>query len=170
MIERTLILIKPDGVARGLSATLLARFEQVGLKLAAIKIVHPTEEQAKKHYLYDDIATRHSDAIWHQLIEYLTEAPVVVAAFTGVGAIEIARKLAGPTEPKAAPAGTIRGDFCHQSYAACNAAGKAVRNVIHASADRPDAERELAVWFYPEEILNYRRTDDFEHYLGTQGG
>lgn len=168
MIESTLVLIKPDGVARGLSATLLARFERVGLKLAAVKLVLPDQDKAKRHYLYEDIATRHSEAIWHQLIEYLTEAPVVVAAFTGIDAIAIARKIAGPTEPKGAPPGTIRGDYCHQSYAVCDAAGKAVRNVIHASADEADAERELAVWFTPDEILSYRRTDDFEHYLGIR--
>jgi nucleoside-diphosphate kinase len=167
MIESTLVLVKPDGVARGIATSVLSRFERVGLKLSAIKMVHPTAEQAKSHYLQEDIATRHSEAIWLQLIDYLTEAPVLVAAFSGVGAIEIARKIAGPTEPRTAPPGTIRGDYCHQSYAVCNAAGKAVRNVIHASADEADAERELSVWFSRGEILSYRRTDDYEHYLGT---
>ncbi len=167
MNERTLILIKPDGLARGLSSILLSRFERVGLKLEGIKLLYATTEQAKKHYLFDDIATRHSETVWNQLIEYITEAPVLVTVFSGVSAIEIARKIAGPTEPRKAPPGTIRGDYCHQSYAVCDSSGQAVRNVVHASADEADAEREISVWFLPEEIFSYRRTDDYEHYFGS---
>jgi nucleoside-diphosphate kinase len=166
MIEQTLIIIKPDGMARGLATTILSRFEKVGLKLEGIKILKATIEQAKQHYLYEDIATRHNETVWKLLIEYITEAPILVAVFSGDFSIEIARKIVGPTEPRQAPPGTIRGDYCHHSYALGDKAGKAVRNIIHASADSNDAKREIGVWFSSDELFNYRRVDDFEHYLG----
>ena len=167
MTEQTLILIKPDGLARGLTTKILARLECAGLKLEGIKILQPTIEEAKHHYLYEDIAVRHNDKIWEQLLEYITEAPIVVAVFSGNFAIEIARKIVGPTEPRQAQPGTIRGDYCHHSFAIGDEASKAVRNLIHSSANSDDAKREISVWFKPDELITYKRIDDYEHYLGT---
>jgi nucleoside-diphosphate kinase len=166
MTEQTLIMIKPDGVARGLTTLILSRFERAGLKLEGIKVLQSTIEDAKRHYLYGDITVRHNEKIWKNLIEYITESPIVVAVFSGNFAIEIARKIVGPTEPRLAQPGTIRGDYCHHSYAIGEKASKAIRNLIHASSDSDNAKREIAVWFRPNELIQYKRIDDYEHYLG----
>lgn len=157
--ERTLVLIKPDGVRRALIGKIVGRFERAGLKVSALRMTAPTRKMAETHYDYDDIAGRHSEAIWRQLVEYIAGRPVVAAVLEGDGVINVVRKMCGSTEPASAPPGTIRGDYCHVGYGLANRTGSAVRNVVHASADPADAEREIPIWFRPEEILTFERAD-----------
>ncbi len=164
-METTFCLIKPDGVRRGLVGEILTRFERLGLKITALKMVVPTRELAGQHYTYEDIAVRHGEPVRNALIDFITSGPVVAFAVEGVSAIENVRRLCGATEPLKAAPGTLRGDYAHHTFAHTKALGVAVRNLIHASADARDAERELALWFAAAEYVTYRRADQAEHFL-----
>jgi len=164
-METTLCLIKPDGVRRGLVGEILQRFERMGLKITAMRLVTPSAELAGTHYSYEDIAVRHGEAVRDALISFITSGPVVAFAVEGVSAIENVRKLCGATEPLKAAPGTIRGDFAHHTFAATKVLDEAVRNLIHASSDPKDAARELALWFTPQDYVHYRRADQNEHFL-----
>lgn len=164
LIERTLIIIKPDGVRRGISMEILSRFEKVGLKIVGLKMVHVDRAFAERHYTYEDIAVRHGEEIRNQLLDYIIESPVIVVAVEGLSAVSVVRKICGKTEPASADPGTIRADYCHQSYALCDLTKKAVYNVIHASATLPEAKNEVALWFSDEELFSYRRSDEIEHF------
>ncbi len=164
MIQRTLVLIKPDGVRRGLTGEILNRFEDVGMKIVGMKMVWLDEDFAKKHYRYDDIAARHGEEIWQNLLEFIQEGPVVAAVLEGVEAVEVVRKMCGETEPKSATPGTIRGDYAHHSYDLADDRGMAVRNVVHASATPEEAKQEVDLWFEEDEIHGYKRADELDHY------
>ena len=164
-VERTLVLVKPDGVRRGLSCEVLARLERSGMKLIGLKMVTIDREFAERHYTWEDIGARHGDEIRSQLLDYITEDPVVAAVFEAVSAVANARKLCGSTEPASAAPGTIRGDYCHETYSFANDAGKAVHNLLHASATLAEAKEELSLWFEEGELQRYRRSDEAEHLL-----
>ena len=150
MIEQTLVLVKPDGVQRGLVGEIIRRFERVGLKIVAMKMVHVDEKFAKEHY------AEHVDKKFYPGLEaMITMGPVVALSLEGVDAIPLVRKMVGATEPKSAAPGTIRGDFTHVSYGHADEKGIGVKNVIHASADERDAKKELALWFTEEEVHSY---------------
>ncbi len=159
VLERTLVLVKPDGVARGLTGEIIKRFEQRGLKIIALKLVQVDMDHAKQHYT-DDITKRHGEKIRNQLLKYVTGGPVVAMIIEGVDAISNVRKITGATESKSAAPGTIRGDFTHVSYAHADAKGVPVRNVIHASGDEADAKHEVALWFSIDEICDYKRAGE----------
>jgi nucleoside-diphosphate kinase len=162
-LEKCLVLVKPDGVRRGLASKILGRIERTGIKLIALKMVQVDRSFAERHYTYEDIGVRHGDEIRNQLLDYITEGPVVAAVFDGIGCISVIRKLCGSTEPAKSAPGTIRGDFCHHNYAFCNDVKRSIRNVIHASASVEEAKAEIAIWFQPNEFFNYRRSDQEEH-------
>ena len=164
-METTFCLIKPDGVRRGLVGDILQRFERMGLKITAMKLMMATTELAGRHYTYEDIAIRHGEAVRNALIAFITSGPVVVFAVEGVSAVENVRKLCGATEPLKAAPGTIRGDYAHHTFAVTKPIGESVRNLIHASADTTDATRELALWFTSADYVAYRRNDQNEHFL-----
>ena len=181
-MERTLILIKHDGVQRGLTGEIIKRFEQKGLKIAGMKMVQPTKETADKHYVItpewtkklgentrksaekkgikvketdEEIAKRiHS---WNS--EYLQEGPVIAIVFEGYHAIEIGRKLIGNTEARKAEIGTIRGDFSVDSYAVAEDKKRSVRNLIHASEDKTQSDNEINLWFKKEELYDYTKKE-----------
>lgn len=155
MIEKTLVLVKPDGVQRGIVGEIITRFERVGLKIAAMKLVQVDAEFSKQHY-----AEHVGKKFYAGLEAMITEGPVVAMALEGVEAIPVVRKLVGGTEPKSAAPGTIRGDYAHVSYGHADEKGIGVKNVIHASADAKDAERELALWFKPSEFYSYDCVSD----------
>ncbi len=158
MIERTLVLIKPDGVQRGLSGEIIARFEKVGLKLVGIKMVWINEDFAKKHYF--DVLERKGEKVFSGLLKLITMGPVIAIVLEGIDAVEIVRKMCGPTEPKSAMPGTIRGDYAHASYGYTDAVGEAVRNIIHASGSKSEAKTEISLWFKEEEIHDYFSVHD----------
>ena len=155
MIERTLVLIKPDGVARGLIGRVISRFEDAGIKIVGLKMKWASEEFAKKHYT-DDITKRRGEHVRRYLVQFLQEGPVVAMALEGVNVAENVRKLVGETEPRAAAPGTIRGDFTHVSYAHADNEKKVVKNIIHASANTEDAAKELKLWFSKDELHSYK--------------
>lgn len=158
-IQKTLVLVKPDGVARGLTGEVIKRFEQRGLKVVALKMIKVTKDFAMKHYT-EDITKRRGEKVRNMLLDYITSGPVVAMVIEGVDAIENVRKLVGSTESKAALPGTIRGDFTHVSYSHADEKNIPVRNIIHASGDQKDAEVEVKLWFNSEEISEYKRSDE----------
>tara|TARA_Y100000310_G_scaffold345729_1_gene468941 strand:- start:19290 stop:19781 length:492 start_codon:yes stop_codon:yes gene_type:complete len=163
MIEKTFVLIKPDGVKRSLTGEIVSRFEKVGLKILAIKMQSIDEEFAQKHYT-DDITKRRGEKVRNLLLKYVTSGPIVAICLEGVNAIENVRKLVGDTEPKSALPGTIRGDYAHVSYGYADDKEIAVLNLIHASGNKEDAEHELKLWFKEEELNNYKNVHE-EHTL-----
>src|SRR3989339_1028267 len=144
-MQRTLVLIKPEGVKRHLVGKIISRFEDAGLKIIGMKQVWVDKEFAKKHYT-EDIAERRGTKVREMLLDYIIEGPVVAFVLEGVNAIENVRKIVGGTEPKSAPPGTIRGDFAHVSYKYADERGIGIFNLIHASATPDEAEVEINVW------------------------
>ncbi len=162
MMEQTFVLVKPDGVARGLTGEIIRRIEQRGLKIVALKMTRIQKDFAKQHYT-DDIVQRKGENVYNWLIDYITEGPVVAMIVQGVDAIENVRKLVGSTESKIAIPGTIRGDFSHMSYKYADGKEKVLKNLVHASSDENDAKRELYLWFSLDQIFDYRLSG--EEYL-----
>ena len=162
-IQQTLVLVKPDGVARGLVGETIKRFEQRGLKIIALKLTRIDKSFALKHYT-EDLAKRRGVHIRKMMADFLMTGPVVAMIIEGVDAIENVRKIVGATESKAALPGTIRGDFSHISFSHADERKIAVKNIIHASADEKDAEYEKKLWFSMDEIHSYKRVED-EHVL-----
>jgi len=144
-MERTLIILKPDAVQRGLVGALIQRFEQRGLKIVGLKLVAVGESLARRHY-----AVHEGRPFFDGLIEYITSAPVVVMALQGPGAIAVVRATVGATRPAEAAPGSIRADY-----------GLSVgRNLIHASDGPETATEELALWFTADELIDYGREID----------
>lgn len=155
MINRTLVLIKPDGVKRGLIGELVRRFEQRGLKIVGLKMVGVDEKFAKKHYT-EDITKRRGEHVRNYLVKFLQESPIVAIVIEGINSVEIVRKIVGGTEPRDAQPGTIRGDFAHVSYSYADKKEMVIRNVVHASGNEEDAKYEINLWFKPKEIYDYK--------------
>lgn len=178
--ERTLVIIKPDGIQRSMIGEIIKRLERVGLKLVAIDMAVPTEEKVSAHYTMDPewkrkVGQKSMDAykvkgidcpytdpleagniILGKLTKYMTSGPIVSMVWQGAHAVAIVRKIVGGTEPLSSDIGTIRGDFVLDSYQMGDIDGRAVRNLIHASGSNEEAEQEIAHWFAPEKIINYR--------------
>ncbi len=176
--ERTLVMLKPDAVQRGLMGEILSRFEKKGLKITAMKMVWPTKEQAEQHYWWsDEEKTKNgnrtiaiykekgielnktpielAEDVQKRLIKFLTAGPVVAMVIESAHAIEHVRKITGHGSPLQADVGTIRSEFTIDSYIMADEAFRAARNLIHASSSVDEAERELKVWFKEEEISDY---------------
>ena len=162
-VEQTLVLIKPDGVKRGLVGEVLKRFEQRGLKIVALKLTKVNKEFAKKHYT-DDIEKRRGKEVRDRLIEYISDEPIIAIVIEGVDAISNVRKICGDTESKSALPGTIRGDFSHVSYKYADDKKLAVKNIIHSSSNQDDAKYEINLWFKKDDIHKYKLSAD-EHFL-----
>lgn len=169
--ERTLVLIKPDGVERRIVGEIISRIERTGLKLIAVKMTLADDSILNEHYRLDEnwaleLMTKsltaaekegrefpyknHMEfggAIQERLKSFMKEGPIVAMVFEGVHSVEIVRKLVGHTEPRQAVPGTIRGDFVVDSYKLADGSDRAVRNLIHASSDVGEAEREIKLWF-----------------------
>jgi nucleoside-diphosphate kinase len=144
-VERTLIIIKPDGVERLLIGPIITRIEQRGLKIVALKMMQVSNELARKHY-----AVHEGKPFFEPLIHYITSAPVVVMALEGPQAIQVARNTIGATRPAEAATGSIRGDL-----------GLMVgRNLVHGSDSPDNAAAEIALWFEAAEVIDYERAVD----------
>ncbi|MBS3099126.1 nucleoside-diphosphate kinase [Candidatus Pacearchaeota archaeon] len=157
--EKTLVLIKPDGIIRNLIGRIIMRFEDAGLKIIGMKMVWVDGEFAGKHYR-KDIGEKHGERVRDGLIKYIKEGPVVAMVLEGVDAINVARKLIGGTYPNDSSPGTIRGDFAHISKDYANSNEITVRNLIHASANKEDAQIEIPLWFDKEELHSYKTVHD----------
>jgi nucleoside-diphosphate kinase len=150
MIQKSLVLLKPDAVERALVGTIISRFENVGLKLVAAKLVSVTPDFAKKHY--DEHVSK---PFYHGLEKYITSGPVFAMVLEGINAIEVVRKMVGSTEPHKAQPGTIRGDFAHVNYAWADNKNISVKNLIHASDSEENATKETYLWFNELDIIDY---------------
>ncbi|MBA7621233.1 Nucleoside diphosphate kinase [subsurface metagenome] len=139
-MERSLVLIKPDAMQRGLVGTIIGRLEERGLKLVALKMIHLDKALAKRHY-----AIHKDKPFFNSLVNYISSTPIVAAIFEGERAVEVARKAMGVTDPTKAEAGTIRGDFGLDIE----------RNVIHGSDSVETAEGEIKLFFAEDEVFNY---------------
>ena len=157
-VERTLLLLKPDAVARGLIGRVLARFEDNLLKVVASKMVWMDADLTRRHYF--DLEERFGPAVYNAMAEFMQSGPVVAFVLEGVEAVACTRKLVGSTYPDQAPPGTIRGDFAHMSQAYANARGIAVANLVHASGNVEEAAYEIDVWFTKDEIQQYQSVAD----------
>ena len=181
--ERTLVLIKPDGVQRGLVGEILSRFERCGLKVIGMKMVYPNEKLAGEHYIADEewlntVGEKAKKAyekqgvtvekenrqigleIRDQLIDYLVMSPVVAFVLEGHNAVKHVRKIVGATSPGDAAPGTIRGDYSFDSYALADKSKRPIQNLIHASGEVHEAKREIGLWFTEEEIHDWKRVDE----------
>jgi nucleoside-diphosphate kinase len=186
-MERTVLLVKPDGVKRGLIGEVIKRLEQRGLKIIALKMIQATEEHARAHYpgtdkwlrgmgekTLENYAKYGKDPIkeagtadplelgkiiygWNT--DFLTSGPVVAVLISGVHAIDMVRKIVGTTLPSKADMGTIRGDYSVDSPTLANIEKRAIHNVVHASGDPEEAAHEIEHWFNPEEIHDYKRAE-----------
>jgi len=144
-LERTLLLVKPDGVQRQLVGRVITRFEERGLKLIGLKLDQTSRELAETHY-----AAHRERPFFAGLVDFITSAPLVAAALEGPNAIAIVRAMNGATRPHEAEPGSIRGDFAVET----------AQNLVHASDSPESAAAELALWFKPEELLSYEREVD----------
>ncbi len=156
LIQRSLVVLKPDAVQRGIVGEIIHRFERVGLKIVGMKMVMPGEDLYYKHY--EDVGqmiTRHGEDIFRYNVQYMMTGPVIAMCLEGIEAIPLVRKIVGPTEPKSADMGTIRGDFAHMSYGYSDAKKMGVPNLVHASATPEEAKKELKLWFEEEELYDY---------------
>lgn len=155
-LERTLVVFKPDSVMRGIVGEVLARFERAGLKIVGVKMLQPDYDHYFHHYEgIGGLKTRKGDEIFESQMSTMQEGPVIALVLEGVEAVEFVRKMVGPTEPKSAQPGTIRGDYAHVNYGAPAKVGRGVANILHASADSAEAKKEIAHWFTPSEIYDY---------------
>ena len=153
-LERTLVLLKPDAINRGVVGEILHRFERIGVKMVGMKLLVSTKDTAMKHYR-QDIAERYGQHIRDLMVNMLTSGPVIAMVWEGVGVIEVIRKIVGATYPALAAPGTIRGDFAHVSKDYANIKGIGVFNLIHASATPEEAKIEISVWFRSEELVQH---------------
>ncbi len=156
LIQRTLIIFKPDAVQRGIVGEILSRFERVGLKIVATKMVNPDKDRYYHHYEgISKMVSRRGQKAFDLVVDFMTSGPVILMVLEGVEAIPVVRKIVGSTEPMAADMGTIRGDFAHVSFGYADAHNEGVANLIHASGNVDEAEQEVSYWFKPEEIQLY---------------
>lgn len=177
--ERTLVIVKPDGIQRALFGEIVKRYERTGLKLVALKMMVPTEAMIEEHYLLDPNWKKNvgeksiasyikkgetppsndpievANVVVGNLKKYMTSGPVIAMIWEGAHAVELVRKVTGGTEPRSADIGTIRGDFVLDSYQMADSDSRAIRNLIHASGSVPEAEMEIPHWFTTKEIINY---------------
>ena len=156
MLQKTLVVLKPDAVNRNVIGEIISRFERVGLHLVAMKMVKPNEEFFHSHYeKIGKLISRRGENTFKAVVDLMTESPVVAMVWEGVEAIDLVRKMIGPTEPKSALPGTIRGDYAHVSYGHSDASGKAIANLVHASADAEEGGQEIKLWFSDAEIFDH---------------
>ncbi|OGF24187.1 hypothetical protein A3H09_02465 [Candidatus Falkowbacteria bacterium RIFCSPLOWO2_12_FULL_45_13] len=180
--ERTLVIIKPDGLQRSLIGEIISRYERTGLKLIAMKMVTPTQKMAIDHYYgvggdawLEEVGRKaraayekkglkspyktnldNGRAVMMANAKYLSSSPVIAMVWQGNGAVGLVRKITGSTEPQSSDVGTIRGDFTLDSYAMADLDQRSVRNLIHASGTQEEAEKEIKFWFKKDELHNYR--------------
>lgn len=153
VVERTFVMIKPDGIQRQIVGELISRFERVGLKLVGMKFVHVERDFAKKHY--SDLVNK---PFYPGLEDLLVSGPVLAMVWEGAKCISFVRKMVGATEPATALPGTIRGDYAHMNYARADGKNIALPNLIHASDSPENAEKEIHLWFSESEIFDNYET------------
>lgn len=186
--EKTVLLVKPDGVKRGIVGDIIARIEQRGLKLIALKMLKVSEDKARGHYpgtdewmigmgnktlenyetygknAKEEIGTEDpleiGKMIYDWNVEYLTSGPMIALLVKGLHAISMVRKIVGHTLPSKADMGTVRGDYSVDSPTLANEQKRAIRNIVHASGDEDEAKHEIKYWFSDKDICDYDRAEE----------
>lgn len=155
--ERTLIILKPDTIQRGLIGEIITRFERAGLKIVGMKMVAPDELQFHKHYEgISNLISRWGEDIYNVTLAQMTEAPVIAFVLEGIESVSYVRKLVGTTDPKDSAPGTIRGDYTHITRGYTNPIGSTLPNILHASGNVEEAAQEIKLWFADDEVYtNY---------------
>jgi len=184
MIEQTLVLIKPDGVLRGIVGEIIQRFERVGLKIVAIKMIQAPREILEKHYFKDDEwckgvgenykknfgadSGKNSIQIGRNVVEGLIMdmqvSPVIGIVLEGHNAVMTVKRLTGPTNISDAAPGTIRGDFSHDTFGLANVLNRPTLTIIHATDNPNESQKEIDFWFSPDEIHSYSKPEEKIHY------
>lgn len=160
-MERTLIVLKPDAVKRGIVGEILSRFEKAGLKIVGTKMLQPDVDHFHHHYegISKMISRRGQDA-FDVTLSMMQEGPVIAVVLEGIKAVPLVRKMVGETEPEKAAPGTVRGDYAHMGFEYSNKEGIGVPNLIHASGDSDEAKEEIAHWFSDSELYEYESVHD----------
>ncbi|MBU1202300.1 MAG: nucleoside-diphosphate kinase [Nanoarchaeota archaeon] len=187
MFEKSLIILKPDVVARGVIGEIVTRFERIGLKIIAMKMMQVPQKLAEKHYEKDDewllgVGSKliknqnlnpkkenpmhHGKKICDSLARDLTIYPVVAMVVEGHNTIKLIRKMVGEQSPENSAPGTIRGDYSQDTYILANASDRPVINLIHASDSKESAEQEIKLWFKKEELIKWKKPDEVIHFRG----
>lgn len=162
-MERTLIILKPDAMQRGIAGEIITRFEHVGLKIVGAKMLKPDYDQFFHHYeTIGKMVSRRGQEAFDVTLEFMQQGPVLAMVLEGIEAVEQVRKMVGTTEPKSAQPGTVRGDYSHISFGYANGANVSIPNLIHASGDVEEAKQEVSHWFKDEELFSY--TSAAEHF------
>jgi len=178
--ERTLVIVKPDGIQRSLVGEIIQRYERIGLKLIGLKMMVPSAEMIEKHYTLDpewvritgektikgyrekgmkppiEDPLKVTELLLERLKKYMSSGPVIAMVWQGAHAVQIVRKIMGKTEPLVSDVGTIRGDFVLDSYEMSDIDERCIRNLIHSSGSVKEAEDEIRHWFRDSELINYR--------------
>lgn len=152
--ERTLVVLKPDTVVRGLAGRIIQRFEDASLKIIGMKMREMDADFARRHYF--DLEERLGPEVYQATAAFMQRGPVIAFVLEGEDAVATVRKIVGATYPNEAQPGSIRGDFAHQSKAAAAVTGKAVANLVHASGNREEAQYEVNLWFDKTELFEYK--------------
>ena len=159
-MEKTLVLVKPDGVERGIVGEIIHRFERAGLKIVGMKMIAPDELHFHKHYEgIGNLISRWGNDIYDITLSQMTEAPVIAVVLEGVEVVSHVRKMVGTTDPKDSAPGTIRGDFTHITRGYTNPIGATLPNIVHASGNVEEAKLEIDLWFKADEIYDYETAD-----------
>lgn len=157
-MEQTLVVLKPDAVQRGIMGEIITRFEKIGFKVIAMKMVWPSESHYREHYEgIGKLISRRGEDVYNINLAAMMKAPVVALVLEGIDAVECVRKMVGATDPKDSAPGTIRGDFTHVSLQYSIANGITLPNILHASADLEEAKQEIPLWFNSEELQSYEQ-------------
>jgi len=156
-MEKTLILLKPDAVKRGLVGEIITRFEKAGLKVVGMKMVSPDESHYHHHYeTISKLISRRGEEVFQKNANFMMSGPVIAMVLEGINVVENVRKMVGETDPGVARPGTIRGDYAHMTIDHANQHNTGLPNLIHASGNREEAEQELAHWFSDQELFDYK--------------
>lgn len=176
-MERTLVILKPDAVQRGISGEILSRFERIGLKVVGMKMMIPEEALLCKHYPdslipivgnktkadWDSYGVEYSQSVEEIGTEivsatrsFMRSSPVIAFVLEGGHAVEVVRKMVGSTGPKDSAPGTIRGDYAHLSLGRASLQKRGAANILHASGNAKEAQQEIAMWFKPDELYDYK--------------
>ena len=182
--ERSLVLLKPDAVCRGITGDIISRFERTGLKIVGMKMIFATDAQLEEHYFKDDewlvrvgkgiienkgYAKDHDpkaagQEIVDSLVKDMKLSPIVAMAVEGVNAVRNVKRLVGPTDIQQAQPGTVRGDYSHDTYGLANVSDRPIITIAHCSGEVDEAQHELKIWFKDDELHTYDKVDSAMHY------
>lgn len=184
MKQKTLVLIKPDAILRGITGQIIERFERVGMKIIGMKMIQAPRETLEKHYFKDEKWLKEKGELFKKklnmpedtnpieagkmivesLIKDMQLSPIIAVILEGHNSIHTVKRLTGPTNIDEALPGTIRGDFSHDTYGLANTSNRPLLTIIHATDDEKESQKEIDFWFSPDEIHSYEKPEDSVHY------